>query len=78
MYDVAVVGAGLIGSAAAKYLAKKGLKVALVGPSESQGALGACYDEGRCLASVDPSGRWGVELAATSSTHSPPVSIIGQ
>ena len=27
MYDVAVVGAGLIGSATAKYLAKKGLKV---------------------------------------------------
>lgn len=27
MYDVAVVGAGLIGSATAKHLAKKGLKV---------------------------------------------------
>ena len=27
MYDVAVVGAGLIGAAAAKHLAKKGLKV---------------------------------------------------
>mmetsp|Transcript_31490 Transcript_31490/g.64898 ORF Transcript_31490/g.64898 Transcript_31490/m.64898 type:complete len:81 (-) Transcript_31490:11-253(-) len=44
MYDVAVVGAGLIGAAAAKYLAKKGLKVALIGPTEAQGALGACYD----------------------------------
>lgn len=50
MYDVAVVGAGLIGSACAKYLSAKGLRVALLGRSEAQGALGACYDEGRALA----------------------------
>jgi len=58
MYDVAVVGAGLIGSATAKHLAKKGLKVALVGPSEAQGALGACYDEGRIYRIADPDKVW--------------------
>lgn len=39
MYDVAVVGAGLIGAAAAKYLAKKGLKVE-AGLSKSQWFIG--------------------------------------
>lgn len=58
MYDVAVVGAGLIGAAAAKYLAKKGLKVALIGPTEAQGALGACYDEGRIYRIADPDKVW--------------------
>ena len=49
MYDVAVVGAGLIGAACAKYLSAKGLRVALLGRTEAQSALGACYDEGRSL-----------------------------
>jgi flavin-dependent dehydrogenase len=42
MYDVAVVGAGLIGAAAAKYLAKKGLKVeaGLQRDSKSQWFIG--------------------------------------
>ncbi len=36
MYDVAVIGAGMIGSAAAKHAAKSnpGLSVCLVGPPE--------------------------------------------
>ena len=37
-YDVVVVGAGLIGSALAKYVTKenKGWKVVLIGPSEEK------------------------------------------
>jgi sarcosine oxidase len=35
-FDAIVVGSGLIGSAGAKYLAAMGLRVALIGPTESQ------------------------------------------
>jgi glycine/D-amino acid oxidase-like deaminating enzyme len=35
-FDAIVVGGGLIGSAGAKYLAQMGLRVALIGPTESQ------------------------------------------
>ena len=37
-YDIVVVGAGLIGSALAKYLSKENnrLKIALIGPSEEK------------------------------------------
>ena len=33
-YDVAVIGAGMIGSSCAKYLSAMGLKVLLAGPDE--------------------------------------------
>ena len=50
---VAVVGAGLIGSAVARHLAKAGHRVVLVGPGEPgdwsthRGAFASHYDEGR-------------------------------
>ncbi len=50
---VAVVGAGLMGSAAARHLAKAGTDVTLIGPAEPenkrthQGNFGSHYDEGR-------------------------------
>lgn len=50
---VAVVGRGLIGSAAARHLAKAGHEVALIGPGEPpdwqshRGAYASHYDEGR-------------------------------
>ena len=50
---VAVVGAGLMGSAAARHLAQAGLDVTLIGPKEPadkrshQGTFGSHYDEGR-------------------------------
>lgn len=50
---LAVVGAGLIGSAAARHLAKAGYEVVLIGPGEPQdftahqGAFASHYDEGR-------------------------------
>ena len=50
-----VIGDVTTGTAAAKYLAHRGLSVALVGPTEGQhGALGACYDEGRIYRVLDP------------------------
>ena len=53
IYEFAVIGAGLTGSAAAKYLSKKYNNVVLIGPSEPldkqnhDGIYGSHYDEGR-------------------------------
>lgn len=50
---IAVIGRGLIGSAAARYLAAEGHDVTLIGPTEPaekrthQGVFGSHYDEGR-------------------------------
>lgn len=52
-FDVAVVGKGLMGSAAARYLSRDGARVALVGPDEPsqplrhQGVFASHYDQGR-------------------------------
>lgn len=52
-YDVLVIGKGLIGSAAARYLAESGLRVAVIGPDEPadvaahEGVFASHYDEGR-------------------------------
>ncbi len=54
-FDVTVIGAGMFGSAAAKYLSKDQQNIALVGPAESihkqsasfQLSFGAYYDEAR-------------------------------
>ncbi len=52
VYDVIVVGKGLVGSAAAKHLSKGGLKVLLVGPGEPKNkdqalVFASHYDEAR-------------------------------
>ena len=53
IYEFAVIGAGLTGSAAAKYLSKKYNNVVLIGPSDPldkqnhDGIYGSHYDEGR-------------------------------
>jgi sarcosine oxidase len=52
-YDVIVIGAGLMGSATARYLSGLGLRVAIIGPSEPDGegappsVYASHYDEGR-------------------------------
>lgn len=67
IYDVAVVGAGMFGSAAAKYLSKQGLKVAVVGPAEPaskaaaevQRVFGAYYDQARITRRLGWDQVWG-------------------
>lgn len=60
MYDVAVVGAGLLGAAAARHLAEADLSVAVVGPTEptdpfhDRGPFGAHYDESRLAGRFHP------------------------
>ncbi|WP_323780592.1 FAD-dependent oxidoreductase [Thalassovita sp.] len=62
--QIAVVGRGLIGSAAARHLAMQGQDVILIGPSEPtepqrhDGVFGSHYDEGRITRSLDPSPFW--------------------
>eukprot|EP00192_Tetraselmis_astigmatica_P005173 CAMPEP_0117654216 /NCGR_PEP_ID=MMETSP0804-20121206/3625_1 /TAXON_ID=1074897 /ORGANISM="Tetraselmis astigmatica, Strain CCMP880" /LENGTH=502 /DNA_ID=CAMNT_0005460481 /DNA_START=30 /DNA_END=1538 /DNA_ORIENTATION=- len=71
-FDVCVVGNGMVGAAAARYLAAAGLKVAAIGPAEpprsSWGGIevfGAHYDEGRITRKTDPDPVW-AELAQRS------------
>lgn len=66
-----VIGSGLIGSAAAKYLAEAGHDVTLIGPTEPEdkqnhtGVFGSHYDEGRITRAIDPSPFWAeVSLAS--------------
>ncbi|MEM6891482.1 MAG: FAD-dependent oxidoreductase [Pseudomonadota bacterium] len=64
MYKIAVVGRGLIGSAAARYLAENTDGVVCVGPDEPisreghSGVFGSHYDEGRMTRHVDPMSEW--------------------
>ncbi|SMX45167.1 FAD-dependent oxidoreductase [Actibacterium lipolyticum] len=61
---IAVIGRGLIGSAAARHLAMAGHDVVLIGPSEPsdkpthQGVFASHYDEGRITRALDPSPFW--------------------
>lgn len=66
IFDVAVIGNGMIGAAASRYLSAAGLQVAAVGPSEPanwkthEGAFASHYDEGRITRIIDPNGIWGL------------------
>lgn len=61
---LAVIGAGLIGSAAARHLATQGHNVTLIGPGEPDdktshtGPFASHYDEGRITRGLDPSPFW--------------------
>ena len=61
---LAVIGRGMIGSAAARHLSKMGHDVALIGPGEPadfahhDGVFGSHYDEGRITRSFDPQPFW--------------------
>ncbi len=66
MFDVAVVGRGMIGSAAARHLAESGLSVAAVGPDEPTdwpswtGPFASHFDEGRITRVSDRDPAWSV------------------
>ncbi|RBI86306.1 N-methyl-l-tryptophan oxidase [Rhodosalinus halophilus] len=61
---VAVIGAGLIGGAAARHLATAGHAVTLIGPNEPadkrahRGVFASHYDEGRITRRLDPAEFW--------------------
>ncbi|EAQ03687.1 hypothetical protein OB2597_10606 [Pseudooceanicola batsensis HTCC2597] len=61
---LAVIGAGLIGSAAARHLARQGRDVTLIGPGEPadktahDGVFASHYDEGRITRGLDPMPFW--------------------
>jgi sarcosine oxidase len=64
MFDVIVVGAGLMGSAAARHLALDGAKVALIGPAEPDhksdhnGVFASHYDAARITRKLDSRQNW--------------------
>ncbi|MEO1681492.1 MAG: FAD-dependent oxidoreductase [Pseudomonadota bacterium] len=66
MHEIAVVGRGLIGSAAARHLAEAADGVLCIGPDEPEsraahtGVFGSHYDEGRMTRSVDPMEEWAI------------------
>lgn len=66
MHKFAVVGRGLIGSAAARHLAEAADGVLCIGPDEPErradhaGVFGSHYDEGRMTRFVDPMAEWAI------------------
>ncbi|MBV7332434.1 FAD-binding oxidoreductase [Chloroflexi bacterium TSY] len=66
MYDVVVIGNGMIGSAASRYLSAAKLRVASIGPSEPvdwkghTGPFASHYDQGRITRIIDPDSVWGL------------------
>ena len=67
MYDIAVIGNGLIGSAALRHLSEEfpQLRVCGIGPDEPQnrkahqGVFASHYDQGRITRLIDPNPLWG-------------------
>jgi len=63
-FDFIVVGKGMMGAAAARYLALTGARVALVGPDEPadrtthDGVFGSHYDNGRITRTIDMDRDW--------------------
>ncbi|HRW08900.1 MAG TPA: FAD-dependent oxidoreductase [Caldilineaceae bacterium] len=65
-YDVAVIGNGMIGAAATRYLTQTGRTVAAIGPAEPtdwrthDGVFASHYDQGRITRIIDPDAVWGL------------------
>ena len=65
-FDVAIIGAGLFGSAAARHLSQNSDGVVLIGPAEPhrrrahQGVFASHYDASRLTRIVDPDLLWGI------------------
>ncbi len=76
--DVAVIGRGMIGAAAARHLAEGGTHVALIGPPEpidrmtSEGPFNSHPDEGRITRIAGRTGAWS-ELAAAAIGRYPDI-----
>ncbi len=63
-FDIAIIGAGLFGSAAARHLSETNDGVALIGPAEPQqrrnhqGIFASHYDASRLVRGIDPDLTW--------------------
>lgn len=72
---IAVLGAGLIGSAAARHLALAGAQVTLIGPPEPldwgrhDGVFGSHYDEGRITRGLDAMPFWATVSRASMARY---------
>jgi sarcosine oxidase len=72
---LAVIGRGLIGSAAARHLSAAGYDVTLIGPSEPQdfathkGTFASHYDEGRITRGLDPDPFWSAVSRASIARY---------
>jgi sarcosine oxidase len=70
-FDIAVIGNGMIGAAATRYLSAAGHKVVAIGPSEPvdwqthAGVFASHYDQGRITRIIDPDPIW-AQLGARS------------
>ena len=59
MVEIAVIGAGMIGSSAAKYVAAEAQSSVLIGPDHPlQGIHAAWFDEGRITRKIDRNPNW--------------------
>lgn len=71
LFDIAVIGNGMIGAAATRYLSAAGHKVVAIGPAEPvdwqthTGVFASHYDQGRITRIIDPDPIW-AQLAARS------------
>ena len=74
-FDVAVVGNGLMGASASRYLSEMGLRVAAIGPGEPmdwkahQGVFASHYDEARITRMVDPDKVWSTLAARAIASY---------
>ncbi len=80
MYDIAVIGKGLMGSAALRHLTVDfpNLRVCIIGPDEPEnrkthaGVFASHYDQGRITRVLDPSPMWG-QMAQESIAQYPAI-----
>lgn len=81
-FDVIVVGAGLMGSAAARHLAQMGHRTALIGPAEPRdmaahtGVFASHYDQARITRRLDTNADWS-RLACRSIDRYPEIARLG-
>ncbi|MCC5871403.1 MAG: FAD-binding oxidoreductase [Gammaproteobacteria bacterium] len=74
-WHIAIIGKGMIGSAAARYLAEAGYQVTLIGPDEPTdfrshpGVFAAHYDAARITRRIDRDPHWAAWAAASMSRY---------
>jgi sarcosine oxidase len=75
LFDVAVVGNGMIGAAASRYLSAAGLRVLAIGPEEPAdwqshtGVFASHHDQGRITRIIDPDDVWAVVGARSIAAY---------